>query len=161
MFRKLNKSQNDGCSVIRCARDMRVSQFYQPSTIDSFLIQKHESVADGVPSIRMTSDIYMLFNQQRLDRMSREAIVNHFNDMVVHNPQLTALKSKLSDDQLISLVKSRYIEQPSELLAWSMYLNTLADAELQAVVAESQKQTEKTEPAVDVSQTVSPGVSAE
>lgn len=161
MFRKLNKSQNDGCSVIRCARDMRVSQFYQPSTIDSFLIQKHESLADGVPSIRMTSDIYMLFNQQRLDRMSREAIISHFNDMVVNNPQLTELKSKLTDDQLISLVKSRYIQQPSELLAWSMYLNTLADAEIQAVLAESQKKTEDIVPDVDVPDSVVPDVSAE
>lgn len=161
MFRKLNKSQNDGCTVVRCARDMRVSQFYQPSTIDSFLIQKHESVADGVPSIRMTSDIYMLFNQQRLDRMSREAIISHFDDMVVQNPQLTALKSKLTDDQLISLVKSRYIQQPSELLAWSMYLNTLADAELQSVVAASQSQAEKSETGADVSQTVASSVSAE
>lgn len=161
MFRKLNKSQHNGCIVVRCARDMRVSQFYQPSMIDSFLVQKHESVADGVPSIRVTSDIYMLFNQQRLDRMSREAVISHFNDMVVNNPQLTALKSKLTDDQLISLVKSRYIQQPSELLAWSMYLNTLADAELKAVVAESQKQAENTEPAVDASRPAAPSVSAE
>ena len=116
-------------------KDMRISGFYQPSTIDDFLFQKHTVVGDSAPSLRCTSDIYMLFNAQRLDRMSRERILQHFNDMTVNNSSLAALKSKLTDDQLISIVKSRYIQSPSELLSWSMYLNSLADEQLQSYLS--------------------------
>ena len=116
-------------------KDMRISGFYQPSTIDDFLFQKHTVIGDGAPSFRCTSDIYMLFNAQRLDRMSRERILQHFNDMTVNNSSLAALKSKLTDDQLISIVKSRYIQSPSELLSWSMYLNSLADEQLQSYLS--------------------------
>lgn len=123
----------------RLRRDLRISQFRQPSMIDPFLCQKHQNAADGVESVRMTSDIYMLFNSQRLDRMSRDAILKYFEDMSVQDPSMTALKKRMTDDQLISLVKSRYIQQPSELLAWSRYLNTLADAELKRIVAENEK----------------------
>lgn len=116
-------------------KDMRISGFYQPSTIDDFLFQKHTVVGDAAPSFRCTSDIYMLFNAQRLDRMSRDRILQHFNDMTVNNSSLAALKSKLTDDQLISIVKSRYIQSPSELLSWSMYLNSLADEQLQSYLS--------------------------
>lgn len=121
-------------------KDMRISGFYQSSTIDDFLFQKHTVVGDSAPSFRCTSDIYMLFNAQRLDRMSRERILQHFNDITVKNSSLAALKSKLTDDQLISIVKSRYIQSPSELLSWSMYLNSLADEQLQSYLSTLSKQ---------------------
>lgn len=130
---KLKKKVN-ACVVSRSYRDMHVSHFRQPSMVDSFLFHKHENPVDGVPSVRCTSDIYMLFNQQRLDKLSREALLQHFENMSISNPSLMELKKKLSDEQLISLVKSRYIQQPSELLAWSMYLNSLADDELKAII---------------------------
>lgn len=124
-------------------KDMRISGFYQPSTIDDFLFQKHTVVGDSAPSFRCTSDIYMLFNAQRLDRMSRERILQHFNDMTVNNSSMAALKSKLTDDQLISIVKSRYIQSPSELLSWSMYLNSLADEQLQSYLSTLPKSVSK------------------
>lgn len=137
MFKKQKKETNFG--TYRMRRDLRITQFRQPSMVDSFLCQKHQNAVDGVESVRMTSDIYMLFNAQRLDRMSRDAVLRHFEDMAVKDPSMAALKKRMTDDQLISLVKSRYIQQPSELLAWSHYLNTLADVELQRIVAENEK----------------------
>lgn len=131
----MKKKENTNCVSLQ-PRDMRVSSFRSPSMVDSFLFQKHESAVDGVPSVRCTSDIYMLFNQWRLDRLSREALLQHFDNMSVSHPVLKELKSKLTDDQLITLVKSRYIQQPSELLNWSMYLNSLADEQLKAFTAQ-------------------------
>ena len=125
------------------SKDMRISGFYQPSTIDDFLFQKHTVVGDSAPSFRCTSDIYMLFNAQRLDRMSRDRILQHFNDMSVSNSSLAALKSKLTDDELILIVKSRYIQSPSELLSWSMYLNSLAVEQLQSYLSTLSKQETK------------------
>lgn len=55
--------------------------------------------------------------------------------MRISEPSLNSLKSKLTDDQLASIVKSRYIQTPSELINYSKYLNSLADSEIQALVA--------------------------
>lgn len=119
-------------------KDLRLSAFYEGSPIDSFLLKEMETPHSPTPSIRVTSDIYMLFNQQRLDRMSREALLAHFDNMSTRSASFSELKSKLTDDQLISIVKSRYIQSPSELLSWSNYLNSLANDELQAYVARQQ-----------------------
>ena len=136
MFQKAKSKNNRMC--YRSARDMKLTALRQPSPVDVFLFQRHSSPTSAVESFRCTSDIYMLFNQQRLDRMSREALLNYFNNMSVSEPSMTALKSKLTDDQLISLVKSRYIQQPSELLSYSMYLNSLADSELKSLAVAAQ-----------------------
>lgn len=116
-------------------RDLRISSFPAPSPMDNFICQKQTTPYDDKESIRMTSDIYMLFNQQRLDRMSRENLVEYFNNMAVRDSSFSSLKKRLTDDQLICVVKSRYIQQPSELLAWSRYLNSLGEEQLRAVVS--------------------------
>lgn len=122
------------------AKDLKLSSFYNPSAIDSFLHYEHKAPFARRKSIRMTSDIYMLFNQQRLDRMTQTALIDHFNSMAATSPSLSALKSRLTDNQLLALVKSRYVQSPSELLNWSRYLNTLADSELQKIVQAAQQQ---------------------
>ena len=85
--------------------------------------------------MRLTSDIYMLFNQQRLDRLSRENLLKHFDSMSVSDPQFTKLRGKLGDDQLISFVKSRYIQSPSELMSWSQYLMSSSDEVIASLAA--------------------------
>lgn len=138
------------CVVTIQPRDLRTSACPQSTPIDSFLCQRCTTPYDDKESLRMTSDIYMLFNQHRLDRMSRENLIEYFNNMAVRDSSLSSLKKRLSDDQLISVVKSRYIQQPTELLNWSRYLNSLADEQLRAVVAASQPQS--TEPTAEPAQ---------
>lgn len=123
------------------AKDMICSEFRHESPVDQFLFEEREF--DGVKSVRLTSDIYMLFNQQRLDRLSRESLLSHFESMSVNEPKFGDLRSKLGDDQLISFVKSRFIQSPSELMAWSQYLMSSSDdvvAELVAAQHEQQSQ---------------------
>ena len=97
------------------SKDMFVSEFREKSPVDEFLIQKTEN--GGVPSVRLTSDIYMLFNQKRLDRMSLKSLTDYFESLSIKEPEFSALRSKLGDEQLISFVKSRYIQSPSELMS--------------------------------------------
>lgn len=123
--------------------EMRQSEFLEPSPVNDFMFQNIES--DGRQTVRLTSDIYMLFNQQRLDRMSREHLVKYFGELSVTEPKMKDLRSKLSDDQLCSFVKSRFIQTPSELMAWSQYLMSSQD-EMIASLAAQQSQTQ-TEPA--------------
>lgn len=141
--RILNKKREKRSYVAPC--DLRVSNAYVPTPIDSFLFSEHEN-AHTNPSYRVTSDLYMLFNQQRLDRQSRAAMLQYFEDMQVREPSLASLKSKMTDSQLISFVKSRYIQSQSELLNWSRYLNSLGDAELQAILAKLPQDSDDPDP---------------
>lgn len=123
------------------AKDMLCSEFRQESPVDQFLFEELEF--DGVKGVRLTSDICMLFNQQRLDRLSRESLLSHFESMSVNDPKFGDFRSMLGDDQLISFVKSRFIQSPSELMAWSQYLMSSSDAvvaELAAAQQERQSQ---------------------
>ena len=101
--------------------DLRFSSFYAPSPVDEFTFEQVKN-PDGEDSVTLTSDISMLFNQQRLDKCSRETLLRYFDNLSVSFSPLKELRSKLSDSELISLVKSRYMQTPSELLTYSTYL---------------------------------------
>lgn len=141
------------------AKDFRVSSFVASSPIDPFLLQEHENPYCG-RSLRVTSDIYMLFNQQRLDKLTREALMQHFAEMTPSNNALASLRSKITDEQLISIVKSRYIQTPGELLSWSQYLNSLADEQLQQFVAAAEQQQGQTSMEENSSSSVQAGDAA-
>lgn len=145
MFRKPKFKKHYAVNIF--PRDLRISSFPAPSAMDNFICQKEVTPYDDKESIRMTSDIYMLFNQQRLDRMSRENLTEYFNNMAVRDSSFSSLKKRLTDDQLVSVVKSRYIQQPSELLAWSRYLNSLGDEQLRAAVSPASPTDEPAAPA--------------
>lgn len=117
---------------------MKTTEFFQPSPLNEFMYQKVE--IDGKKSVTLTSDIYMLFNQQRLDRLSRERLIDYFNNLSMQQPKFSELRSKLTDSQLISFVKSRFIQSPSELMAWSNYLISSQDELVAAVAAELRAQ---------------------
>ena len=117
------------------------TEFYKPSAVDGFLHVEMETPEDTEKSIRLTSDIYMLFNQQRLDRMSRETLLQHFDALQVKEPSFAAIRSKLTDDQLCTFVKSRFIQSPSELLNWSQYLVTTYGEEYAAALASANSAT--------------------
>lgn len=152
-YRDFSQGRDRGACVT--SKELCLSSFYSPSPVDDFMHSKHKPAHDSKESIRLTSDIYMLFNQQRLDKMTLQQLAVHFNSMVTKEPAFASLKSKLTDAQLASIVKSRYIQTPSELLAYSRYLNSLADEQIQAVVRaaqikqqqEKQQQQDNNEPA--------------
>lgn len=109
------------------------SEFVEPSPLHDFMFQEIEF--DGKKSIRITSDIYMLFNQQRLDKLTRTQLVEYFDSLSVSEPKMSDLRRKMTDDQLCSFVKSRFIQTPSELIAWSQYLMSSQDAMISAAAA--------------------------
>lgn len=98
--------------------DYSFSLYYTPTPVDEFTFEKVENI-EGGESLTLTSDITMLFNQKRLDKCSNESLLHYFDSLSVTNSPLRELRSKLSDDQLISIVKSRYLQSPSELLTYS------------------------------------------
>lgn len=118
------------------SKDLRQSEFLENSSVNEFCFERLE--VNGNEVVTLTSDIYMLFNQQRLDRMSKDRLLAYFENLSVTDPKMSELRSKLSDDQLCSFVKSRFIQSPSELMAWSQYLMSSQDEMIAAAAAEKQ-----------------------
>lgn len=118
MFTKRRLSKHVYNSLEKGNLDLKFSAFYVPTPVDEFTYEKvtHPGCDD---SVTLTSDIAMLFNQQRLDRCSKESLLNYFNSLSRSSSTLSELRRSLNDDQLISIVKSRYLQSPSELLAYS------------------------------------------
>lgn len=107
-----------------CKIPNRLSVYREKSPVEQFYIQKHKSKYGKCDSVSIVDDVYMLFNQQRLDRMSSAALNQWLQNSSRTDPQLASLRSRLTDAQLGSFIKSRYIQSRSELLAWSNYLES-------------------------------------
>lgn len=125
---------------------LSVSEFVEPSPLHNFMFQ--DIMCNGEKSIRLTSDIYMLFNQRRLDKLTRIQLVEYFDSLSVSEPKMSELRKKMTDDQLCSFVKSRFIQTPSELMAWSQYLMSSQDAMISAAAVEVQPVADSA-PAID------------
>jgi len=117
-------------------KELKQSEFLENSPVNEFCFERLDK--NGIEVVTLTSDIYMLFNQQRLDRMSKDRLLSYFENLSVSEPKMRELRSKLSDEQLCSFVKSRFIQSPSELMAWSQYLMSSQDEMIAAAAAEKQ-----------------------
>ena len=118
------------------SKELKQSEFLENSPVNEFCFERLDK--NGTEVVTLTSDIYMLFNQQRLDRMSKDRLLAYFENLSVNEPKMCELRSKLSDEQLCSFVKSRFIQSPSELMAWSQYLMNSQDEMIAAAAAEQQ-----------------------
>lgn len=120
------------------SKELKQSEFLENSPVNEFCLERLDK--NGTEVVTLTSDIYMLFNQQRLDRLSKDRLLSYFENLSVNEPKMRELRSKLSDDQLCSFVKSRFIQSPSELMAWSQYLMSSQDEMIAAAAAEKQSE---------------------
>lgn len=118
------------------AKELKQSEFLENSPVNEFCFERLDK--NGTEVVTLTSDIFMLFNQQRLDRMSKDRLLAYFENLSVNEPKMRELRSKLSDEQLCSFVKSRFIQSPSELMSWSQYLMSSQDEMIAAAAAEQQ-----------------------
>nr|CAI9752537.1 hypothetical protein JLTIEETK_JLTIEETK_CDS_0008 [Microvirus sp.] len=109
--------------------DLSFSSFYVPTPVDEFQFEVVDNPFSS-ESVSLTSDVSILFNQNRLDRCSKDSLIQYFDSISRLSSPLSALRSKLSDDQLISIIKSRYIQSPSELLAYSNFIVSEYGSEL-------------------------------
>ena len=135
MFSKRRTSPHVYNSIEKGNLDPFFSSYYVPTPVDEFLTETVQN-EDGSESVTLTTDIAMLFNQQRLDKCSRESLLQYFDSLSVSpSTGLSELRSKLSDDQLISIIKSRYIQTPSELLSYSRALVSEYGSEIAQLVS--------------------------
>ena len=114
--------------------DMNITKLTVPSVLEQFNVSKRSyfSGADKRECIVIHDDIYMLFNQKRLlaSGVGVDTLKAWLDTLAPVNDSLSQLRKKCTDEQLMAFCKSRYIQSPSELLAWSEYLLANHEAEL-------------------------------
>ena len=144
--------------IIHCKRSQKlerddsklmftVTNLRQPSLVESFYKDEFPCPNGCDDAVSFRTDVYMLFNQQRLDRMT----VNQLSDWLDNQTptdNLISLRNQMSDAQLHQFIKSRYIQSPSELKAWSSYLESEYGSEIAALApAETSASAETSAPA--------------
>lgn len=74
-------------------------------------------------AVRIRSDVSMLLHAADMAKKYGPGFVQSMFDM--HRPKSSGLQSQMdhmSDAQILDTIKSRHIQSPSELIAWSEYL---------------------------------------
>lgn len=99
--------------------------------------------------VRYTSDIRLILHTKDLASRAGLAVASKFGHGNQSVSQIQQIMDTMSDDDLLSTVRSRHIQSPSEIIAWSKELSIYAEnleSQAQALVdAEIAKQESKQE----------------
>lgn len=94
--------------------------------------------------VRYTSDVRLILHTKDLASRAGLSVASKFGQGKQTVSQIQQLMDLMSDDDLLSTVRSRYVQSPSEIIAWSKELIARAESlnrEAQILVeAESTKQ---------------------
>ena len=77
--------------------------------------------------VRYTSDIRLILHTKDLASRAGLAIASKFGQNRQPASQIQQIMDKMSDDDLLSTVRSRHIQAPSEIIAWSKELSAYAE----------------------------------
>lgn len=102
--------------------------YRETTSVDDFHFLQGVSSDDGKKVTFVMDPIYEAFNVSRLKQLGRMNVESWF-DSLKQKPvsSLQALRDKCSDEQLVSMMKSRYLQSPSDILAWSEYMSSHVD----------------------------------
>lgn len=77
--------------------------------------------------VRYTSDIRLILHSKDLASRAGLAIASKFGQSKQSPSQIQNIMDTMSDDDLLATVRSRHIQAPSEIIAWSKELSTYAE----------------------------------
>lgn len=77
--------------------------------------------------VRYTSDIRLILHTKDLASRAGVAVASKFGQSKQGSSQIQQIMDTMSDDDLLSTVRSRYIQSPSEIIAWSKQLSAYAE----------------------------------
>lgn len=83
--------------------------------------------SDETRPVRYTSDVRLLLHTKDLTSRAGLAIASKFGQSRQSASQIQQIMDKMSDDDLLSTVRSRHIQAPSEIIAWSKELSAYAE----------------------------------
>lgn len=77
--------------------------------------------------VRYTSDIRLILHNKDLASRAGVAVASKFGQSKQSSSQIQQIMDTMSDDDLLSIVRSRHIQAPSEIIAWSKELSAYAE----------------------------------
>lgn len=87
---------------------------------------------EGCP-VRYTSDVRLLLHTKDLASRAGLAVASKFGQNNQSSSQIQQIMDTMSDDDILATVRSRHIQSPSEIIAWSKELLSYAEnLEIQA-----------------------------
>ena len=94
--------------------------------------------------VRYTSDIRLILHMKDLASRAGLSVASKFGQGSRSVSQIQQVMDTMSDDDLLSTVRSRHIQSPSEIIAWSKelsaYAETLESQAQELIDAETSKQ---------------------
>lgn len=78
--------------------------------------------------VRYTSDIRLILHTKDLASRAGLAVASKFGQSKQSASQIQQIMDKMSDDDLLATVRSRHIQAPSEIIAWSKELSAYAES---------------------------------
>lgn len=94
-----------------------------------------ESLSNG--HLVRHSDIHLILHQEKLAQLG-ERVASTFIDSMQSNSSSTSMPDGITDDQIISTIKSKYVQSPAELSAWMDHLKSTALKEVESAAVHSQ-----------------------
>lgn len=121
-------------SASKCCPVLSVTVPQALRTFDSLCVEELKGSSTGEKILASVDDVYLLLMQKDFEKRYPLEYKNFVQSMSEQS-QSSLVKSKLpkmTDKQLMSFIKSRHIQQPSELRAWYNYLSSQYDLQLDA-----------------------------
>ena len=77
--------------------------------------------------VRYTSDVRLILHSKDLASRAGLAVASKFGQSKQSPSQIQQIMDTMSDDDLLDTVRSRHIQAPSEIIAWSKELSAYAE----------------------------------
>lgn len=77
--------------------------------------------------VRYTSDVRLILHTKDLASRAGLAVASKFGQSKQSSSQIQQMMDTMSDDDLLATVRSRHIQAPSEIIAWSKELSAYAE----------------------------------
>ena len=77
--------------------------------------------------VRYTSDVRLILHAKDLASRAGVAVASKFGQGHHSSSQIQQIMDSMSDDDLLATVRSRHIQAPSEIIAWSKELSNYAE----------------------------------
>ena len=77
--------------------------------------------------VRYTSDVRLLLHTKDLASRAGLSVASKFGQSKQSASQIQQIMDTMSDDDLLATVRSRHVQAPSEIIAWSKQLSAYAE----------------------------------
>lgn len=123
-FNKLNGSEQDFELVPNVVPD----GFAVAPEIDSTEQLRVEiDDTDESRPVRYTSDVRLIIHIKDLASRAGTALASKFGQSKSSASQIQQMMDTMTDNDLLSMVRSRHVQSPSEIIAWSKQLSAYAE----------------------------------